>query len=387
MRRARIPRAVRAGLVALTAALGLAACSGGTPSGAGAGGHALSSSTTTTAAFAGPVGYAATARLAPGPYLAAGSSPAVLPGDLLVADRDNNRLIVLDPQGNVVWQFPRPGDLAPGEPFTVPDDAFFTPDGKSIVATEEDDFVISVISIAEHRITWRYGHPGVPGSAPGYLDNPDDAMMLPNGEIVAADIKNCRILVLDPPSLTPAKIIGETTSACQHLPPTRWGSPNGAFPMANGSYLVTEINGDWVDQLNLSSGEVGFTTHPPGVAYPSDTNEVSPGVYLTADYSTPGQVEEFDSQGHLLWRFAPSGADALDSPSLALPLPNGDVVVNDDKNHRVIVIDPRSNRIVWQYGHSGVRGAAPGYLSNPDGMDLAPPYSLTGTRAATMGTP
>jgi len=45
------------------------------------------------------------------------------------------------------------------------------------------------------------------------------------------------------------------------------------------------------------------------------------------------------------------------------------------------------NRIVWQYGHTGVPGSAPGYLSNPDGVDLAPPYSLLMTHAATMGNP
>src|SRR5262249_38830093 len=33
---------------------------------------------------------------------------------------------------------------------------------------------------------------------------------------------------------------------------------------------------------------------------------------------------------------------------------------------------PRTNRIVWQYGHTGVASSAPGYLSKPDGIDLLP---------------
>ncbi len=70
------------------------------------------------------------------------------------------------------------------------------------------------------------------------------------------------------------------------------------------------------------------------------------------------------------------GKDQLDHPSLALPLPNGDIVCNDDYNHRVIVVDPRTNKIVWQYGHTGVAGRKPGYLDNPDGLDLVPPNSL-----------
>ena len=130
------------------------------------------------------------------------------------------------------------------------------------------------------------------------------------------------------------------------------------------------------------NGRVAWSTHPPGVAYPSDTNEVYPGRYLTVDYSQPGQVVEFDSSGHLLWRFG-----GLNHPSLALPLPNGDILVNDDYNHRVIVIDPLTNRIVWQYGHTGVPGTAPGYLNDPDGVDLVPPYSMLITHAPTMGQP
>jgi hypothetical protein len=84
----------------------------------------------------------------------------------------------------------------------------------------------------------------------------------------------------------------------------------------------------------------------------------------------------FNRAGHALWRFRPGGARALSHPSLALPLPNGNMLVNDDYNDRVIVIDRRTKRIVWQYGHRGVPGRAAGYLDDPDGVDMAPPDSL-----------
>ena len=106
------------------------------------------------------------------------SDPSVLPASLLIADRDNNRLVIVNSKGKVEWEFPRPGDLKPGETFKVPDDAFFSPDGKQIVATQEDAFVVSVIDVAMHKIVYRYGTPGVPGSGPNQLWNPDDAMML-----------------------------------------------------------------------------------------------------------------------------------------------------------------------------------------------------------------
>jgi outer membrane protein assembly factor BamB len=312
--------------------------------------------------------------------LAPGSDPSALPGDVLIADHENNRLLIVDPQGRIRWEFPRPGGLAPGQTFLAPDDAFFSPDGRYIIATQEDQDVISVISVAAGRIVYRYGTPGVPGSGPGQLSHPDDAMLTPGGAIVSADIKNCRILLITPPAHAPSRVIGETTQGCVHGPPRRFGSPNGVFPLTDGRYLVTEINGDWADEMSLA-GAVAWSAHPPGVLYPSDSNEVYPGRYLTADYSDPGQVVEFDSRGRLLWRHG-----GFNHPSLALPLPNGDILLNDDFNDRVCVLDPATGRIVWQYGHTGVPGRGPGYLDDPDGVDLAPPDSLLITHAATMGS-
>lgn len=294
---------------------------------------------------------------------------------VLIADKHNDRLIVVDSYGRIRWQFPNRGDLAPRQTFKSPDDAFFTPDGRHIIATQEDDAVISLIDIATHRIVYRYGTPGRPGSGPNQLNNPDDATVLRDGSIMLADIQNCRLLRIAPGAHRPAEVYGQTTNWCLHDPPTRWGSPNGGFPMRNGHILVTEINGDWVDELGLG-GHVFWSAHPPGVDYPSDTNEISPGRYLTADYATHGQVVIFDRAGRSVWRYHGAGRDALNHPSLALPLPNGDVILNDDFNHRVIVINPATNKIVWQYGITGAPGNTPGRLNNPDGIDLVPPYSL-----------
>ncbi len=328
-------------------------------------------------------------------YLQPGSNPSVLPGPVLIADRNNSRLLLVDPKGQILWQYPPPGTPTTSA-FRAPDDAFFGPNGKEIIATEESNFTISTIAL--HRtpkgsqpvtgsVTWTYGNPGVPGSAANELDNPDDAMLLPNGDVLTADIKNCRILLIHHGAHAPAHIYGETTPYCYHQPPARFGSPNGVFPMTNGNYLVTEINGDWVDEMT-PSGAILWSTHPPGFSYPSDSNEVSPGVFVSVDYTKPGGLETFNQQGQVLWRYTPtSPSGVLDEPSLALPLPNGDFLVNDDYNHRVIVIDPHTNQIVWQYGHTGVPGSAPGYLDKPDGVDLAPPFSLLVTHAATMGLP
>ncbi len=320
-----------------------------------------------------PGGHAARSRGA-GSALRPGSDPSVLPTNVLIADRGNNRLLEVSPEGRIVWRFPRPGDLARGQSFNVPDDAFFSPNGKRITATQEDDSVISVVDPARHRITYRYGTAGVPGSGPNQVHNPDDALLLPGRRILAADIKNCRLVELRPPAHAPARTLG-TTGMCSHDPPRAFASPNGAFPIRGGGSVVTEISGDWIDVLS-PAGKLLHEAHPPGFSYPSDTNEVRPGLFVSADYADPGAVETFDTAGRLRWRFAPRGSAALNKPSLATPLPNGDFLVNDDFNDRVIVVDPRRSRIVWQYGHMGRPGTRPGYLNTPDGVDLAPPNSL-----------
>jgi outer membrane protein assembly factor BamB len=307
--------------------------------------------------------------------LAAGSDPSVLPGPVLIADEGNDRLIEVNPHGHVIWQFPRAADTAKGQTLPKPDDAFFTPDHRHVIATQEENFTLSLVDIAKHRVVWSYGTAGVHGSDPNQLWNPDDALVLQNGDVLTADIKNCRLLVIGKGTHAPAQTFGRT-GECVHNPPQQFGSPNGAFPMRNGHFLVTEINGDWVDEMDLT-GTVFAAVHPPGIGYPSDTNEVKPGTYLTVDYSSPGTIETFDAQGALLWRYAPTGADALDHPSIAKALPNGDVIATDDHNHRVIVVDPRTNRIVWQYGHLGTPGSTAGYLNGPDGLDPAPPHSIS----------
>jgi DNA-binding beta-propeller fold protein YncE len=305
--------------------------------------------------------------------LAPGSNPAALPGAIAIADEGNNRIVVVDPQGRVRWIFPQRGDLAKGQIFRTPDDVFFTPDGKSIVATESEHQVMSIIDIATRKIVFQYGVAGKGSTKAGHLNNPDDALMLPDGRVLIADIKNCRILFLNTESKKTTQL--GVTGWCRHNPPKTFGSPNGVFPMRDGRYLVTEINGNWVDAMTLE-GKVSWAVHAPGILYPSDTNEVSPNLYVTVDFSSPGQIVEFNSQGKLIWKFKPTGLAALNHTSLAHALPDGNIIATDDANHRIIVVDRKTKKIIWQYGHKGRSGTAAGYVNNPDGLDLLPPNSL-----------
>jgi hypothetical protein len=290
------------------------------------------------------------------------------PHGLLIADRGNARIIAVDNAGRIFWRFPVRGSLPPGVRFAA-DDAFVSPDGKTVVANDEYNQVVYRIDIATHKVLWSYGHFGVPGRASGYLHNPDDAYPLANGDIVVADILNCRVI-----QIAPDKRIVRTfgrPGVCRDNAPATYGDPNGDTPLPDGGLLITEITGSRVVRLS-ASGRVVFDIHVP-VAYPSDAQLNSRGDVIVVDYSNPGAVIAITPAGHLLWRYAPtSGRGRMDHPSLGTPMPNGDIVINDDARDRMIVLDPKTMRIVWQYGHTGVAGTAPGYLSDPDGNQPIP---------------
>ena len=300
------------------------------------------------------------------------AAPGAMPANLLIADRANNRVIEVTPDRRIVWEFPRPGDLQPGQRFRWPDDAFYAPDGKSIVINEEESHAIVLVDYASHRIVWQYGVSERSGSAKGYLNGPDDAYMWPDGSIGVADIRNCRLILIDRDTKTIKAQLGKT-GYCAHKPPKSFGLPNGDTPLANGHVLVTEILGSWVSEVGWD-GTLYWTAKAPGVRYPSDAQMLPDGNILLVDYARPGQILVMTRQGQPVWRYAPrSGPGMLDHPSLAIELGNGLIALNDDFRNRVLVIDPKTNKIVWQYGVDDRRGRTDGLLFIPDGIDLKPP--------------
>jgi hypothetical protein len=295
------------------------------------------------------------------------SASSPLPGYLLIADRDNNRIIVVSPAKQIVWRFPAPGELRPGQTFTGPDDAFLTPDGRHIITNEEFSDTLALIRLAPRsRIAFQYGRAGVPGSGPGYLSHPDDAYVLPNGLISVADIVNCRVLFIRP-GRGIARAIGQA-SDCVHDPPRALSQPNGDTPLPDGGVLVTEIGG-WIDRFDRH-GHLRWTIHTP-TSYPSDAQLLRNGDVLVAGFDTPGHIYVLTPRGRVVWTYGPgSGSGSLDRPSLALPLSQRLIGATDDYGQRVVVIDRRRKKIVWQYGHLDQPGSAPGYLNKPDGLDL-----------------
>ncbi|HET9340392.1 MAG TPA: PQQ-binding-like beta-propeller repeat protein [Casimicrobiaceae bacterium] len=293
-----------------------------------------------------------------------------LPWPIVIADRRNNRLIEIAPDTRIVWEFPTPNLTI----YSGNEDVNFSPDGRRLAVSEEDNFDVHIVDYEKREITWTYGTPEKGGTGPGQFNYPDDAHLLEDGTFLTADIRNCRVVIIDPATQRIVTQWGTTGRAhCYHKPPEALGSPNGATPMDNGDILVSEIRGAWITRMTRA-GKVVWSMRAPRISYPSDAFPTADGrQVIVADFVKPGGVVIFDpATRKVTWEYrVASGEGMLDHPSLARELPGtGDVVIADDLRHRVIVVDRATKKIVWQYGVTDTPGHAPGYLYYPDGFDL-----------------
>jgi DNA-binding beta-propeller fold protein YncE len=291
-----------------------------------------------------------------------------LPYPIMIADRRNNRLIEVAPDKRIVWEMPSPNLTF----YRGNEDVNFSLDGSQLAVSEEDNFDVHIVDYQQRAVVWTYGVPNTRGSQGPLLNYPDDAHLLADGKFLTADIRNCRVLIIDPKTSQIATQWGQI-GRCKHKPPQQLAFPNGATPLENGDILVTEISGAWISRITRE-GKVLWSVPAPHVSYPSDTFPTVDGKQvIVADFVKPGRVVIFDPvTGKPTWEyFAASGEGMLDHPSLARELPDtGDVLVVDDLHDRIIVLDRQSKQIIWQYGVNGVKGHKPGYLNYPDGVDL-----------------
>ena len=293
--------------------------------------------------------------------------PGPVPGYILIADRNNNRILIVSPGKKVVWS--RTG-------LRGPDDAFFTPGYRSVITNEEFNDTLTEVALRTGEVIWTYGHAQVAGSSAGYLNTPDDAYRLPAGSTTVADIRNCRIVQLT----RDRKVKRVLGGSCTHNPPYGFASPNGDTPLPDGGLLVTEIGG-WIDRLDRN-GHLVWSVRSP-VSYPSDAQLLPNGRILVSSFTVPGKIVEMTTTGTVTWSFGDSsGPNFLNKPSLAERWPNGLIAANDDYG------EPRDRgRPAHEADRVAVRthrdrvGSSPGYLSKPDGLDLLPAAVKTRTKA------
>jgi hypothetical protein len=286
----------------------------------------------------------------------------VLALNLLIAQGDD-RLIAISPRGQVVW---RKHQADPGQ-------VFVSHTGRTLVIAEPQADVVVLRRVDSGAVSFFFGRRHRPGSGRNRLDDPQTAIETATGSVAIADSGNCRILLVAPGAARARQIIGRTGVCVHSARPLSFADPDSALAAARGQIIVTERSAGRVDVLS-GTGRLVETIAVKGFTAASDASMFAGGRIVVADRTDPGRVDELDAKsGALLWRYGPAtGPGALDDPAMASVLANGDVLVVDSGNDRVVVIDRQTGAIVWQYGHTGVSGRTPGYLDDPLSATLVP---------------
>jgi PQQ-like domain len=190
--------------------------------------------------------------------------PAATPGcSDSVNGCPDNRVIVVNEEGHIVWQYGQDGGVAGAGPnqLNVPVAATFLPNGNILITDQSNERVIEVNR--EKEIVWQYGVTGVTGSAPctpgvtpGELNNPNSAELLENGHVLIADENNNRVIEVDRTcNIIHTYTAGNTVSGAAF-----------ASRLENGNTLITDSNNSRIVEVDANDSVVWqyFTNSRPG---------------------------------------------------------------------------------------------------------------------------
>ncbi len=217
----------------------------------------------------------------------------------------DNRVIVVNQQGSIVWQYGQAGVTGSGpNELNTPVFAIQLPSRNIMIVDQANNRVIE-IDRSSKQLVWSYG----PKSGPGALNNPNSAELLPNGDILIGDENNNRVLEIT----RAGSIVWEYSqglSACAF-----------ASRLPNGDTLITD------------------SSH-------SRILEVTPTKKVVFEYFTNTDP----------------GSNSAPLPTNAVQLANGEIIIADQFNNRVLIVNPA---MAFQYGMVNVTGNGPGQLNGP----------------------
>jgi hypothetical protein len=308
--------------------------------------------------------------LAAAACLAAASPAAAVsqfnqPGNILISDQFNNRVIEVTRAGQIVWSY---GTGGPGQclagPGTIiaPNDAERLFNGLTLIAGTgtsacPDNRVIVVNEAG--KIVFQYGQAGVTGSGANQLNVPVFAIQTPDGAFLITDQGNNRVLKVD----RAGKILfryGPTSGA------GALNSPNSAELLRNGRLLIADENNNRVIEIDPARpDQVQFSDHL-GLDVVAFASRLPNGDTLIAD-SGNNRIVEINSRKHLVFQYHTNRArtsNANPNPTGVLRLADGNTLIADQFNNRVIIISP-SRHIIFQYGTTNVAGIGANQLNAP----------------------
>jgi hypothetical protein len=296
------------------------------------------------------------------------------PGNILIADQFNNRVIEVSPGGDILWSFGLgPNDFSKHSIIGCNDAQRVgrftlmagtgTPAG--VIPQASNGAVDNRVILVDEggRIVWHYGQFGMTGSGPDLLSTPVQNTWLPNNHVLITDQGNNRIIEVNLRKQIVWQYPGSNSNPSDGL-----NSPNSAELLENGHILIAdELNNRAIEVTRADQIFKTFTaTGSLGAcAFASRLNN---GHTLLTDTSNSSAVE-VDADDHIVWTFVTN----LDPKSIKSPLPtravrlkDGDTLISDQFNNRVIQVS-HAGGIVASYGLPLAGGTT---IGNNVGYDL-----------------
>ena len=303
------------------------------------------------------------------------------PGNILIADQFNNRVIEIDRQGSIVWQFGKgPTDFTPASvvgvndaqrvgPFTLMAGTGTPP---ATVPTCTDpagcpDNRVMLVNPAGH-IVWQYGTFGVTGSGPDQLSTPVQSTYLPNGHVLITDQGNQRVIEVNPHK----HIVWQYgTTGVAGNGPNQLDSPNSAELLENGNVLIADEGNNRAIEVDRSLNIIATFSAGGTVNGMAFASRLPNGDTLLTD-AGDSRIVEVDAGDNPVWEYftnTDAGSNPQPLPTRAIRLRDGNTIISDQFNHRVIIVDA-SKSVVASYGNLNVSG----YGTSNTSQGLFGPY-------------
>jgi outer membrane protein assembly factor BamB len=299
-------------------------------------------------------------------------------GNILISDQFNNRVIEVNPQNHkIVWHFGDGSSTAGPHSVVAPNDAQRVGKLTLIAGTGapagsepncqqqacQDNRVMLVD--AKGKIVWQYGKTGKPGAGFDELNAPVQNTWLPKHHVLITDQANARVIevTLDKHIVWQYGMTGNPGSGFNQV-----NNPNSAELLANHHILIADESNNRVIEVDRKKNVVWSYGSVNGdqLNGPAFASRLSNGHTLIAD-STNNRIVEVDMSGNVVFEFYTNtrqGSVSMPLPTRAVRLKNGNTLISDQFNHQVIEIDPNQN-IVFAQGQIAVPGNGFDMLNAP----------------------
>jgi hypothetical protein len=295
------------------------------------------------------------------------------PGNLLITDQFNNRVIEVSQQTKaIVWSFgsnnpslcnPGPGTIIGAndaerlaEGLTVMAGTGVPPGADPALPNGCVDNRVIVVNEDGH-ILWQYGQAGVTGSGQNQLNVPVFVIQLANHDFMIVDQGNNRVIEVNHAK----QVVWSYGPTSGH---GALNNPNSAELLPNGHILIADENNNRVIEITRDGNIVWEYSN--GLQFAAFASRLPNGDTLITDSGHARIIEVTQDKQVVFQYFTNTGhnSNASPLPTNAVRLANGDTSIADQFNNRAIIIDS-DKHVVFQYGMINVAGNGHNQLNAP----------------------